>query len=184
MITLKNIFSKYQCGFRKSFSTQHALLVMLEKMKITRDRKGFCAAVLTGLSKAFDCICHDLLIAKLNAYGLERNTLKLIYDYLSNRSQKAKVGSSFGTYLDIVYGVPQGSTLGPLLFNIDLCDLLFENYSSDFANFADDTIPYECGHLFNEVIDNLEATTEKVFEWLSFYNLKANTSKCHLFVSP
>ena len=66
----KNIFSKYQCGFRKSFSTQHALLVMLEKMKITRDRKGFCAAILTDLSKAFDCICHDLLIAKLNAYGL------------------------------------------------------------------------------------------------------------------
>ena len=63
----KNIFSKYQCGFRKGFSTQHALLVLLEKMKIARDREGFCAAVLTDLSKAFDRICHDLLIAKLNA---------------------------------------------------------------------------------------------------------------------
>ena len=71
----KNIFSKYQCGFRKGFSSQHALL-MLEKMKITRDRKGFCVAVLTDLSKAFDSICHDLLIAKLNAYGLERNPPK------------------------------------------------------------------------------------------------------------
>ena len=180
----KNIFSKYQCGFRKGFSTQHALLVMLEKMKITRDRKGFCAAVLTDLSKAFDCICHYLLIAKLNAYGLDRNALKLVYDYLRNRSEKTKVGSSFSTYLDIVFGVPQGSILGPLLFSIDLCDLFFENYSSDFANFADDTTPYECGHSFNEVINNLEATTEKVFEWFSFSNLKANTSKCHLFVSP
>ena len=180
----KNFFSKYQCGFRKDFSTQHALLVMLEKMKIARDRKGFCAAVLTDLSKAFDCICHDLLIAMLNAYGLERNALKLVYDYLSNRSQKTKVGSSFSTYLDIVYSVPQGSILGPLLFNIDLCDLFFENYSSDFANFADDTTPYERGHSFNEAINNLETTTEKVFEWFSFNNLKANTSKCHLFVSP
>ena len=63
----KNIFSKYQCGFRKGFSIQHALLVMLEKMKITRDRQEFCAAVLTDFSKAFDCICHDLLIARLNA---------------------------------------------------------------------------------------------------------------------
>ena len=159
----KNIFSKHQCGFRKGFGTQHALLVMLEKMKITCNRKGFCAAVLKDLSKAFDCICHDLLIAKLNAYGLERNALKLAYDYLSNRSQKTKVGSSFSTYLDIAYGVPQGSILGPLLFNIDLCDLFFENYSSDFANFADDTTPYECGHSFNEVINNLEATTENFF---------------------
>ena len=67
----KNIFSKYQCGFRKGLNTQHALFVMLEKMKIARDRKRFCAAVLTDSSKAFGCICHDLLIAKLNAYGLE-----------------------------------------------------------------------------------------------------------------
>ena len=67
----KNIFSKYQCGFRKGFSTQHALLFMLEKIKIARDRKGFCAAVLTDLSKTFDSVCHSLLIAKFNAYGLE-----------------------------------------------------------------------------------------------------------------
>ena len=179
----KNIFSKYQCGFCKGFSTQHALLVMLEKMKITHDRKGFCAAVLTDMSKAFDCIFYDLLIAKLNAYGLKKNALKLVYDYVSNRSQKTKVGSSFSTYLDIVYGVPQGSILGPLLFNIDLCDLFFVNYSADFANFADDTTPYECVHSFNKVINNLETTTEKVFEWFSFNNLEANTLKCHLFVS-
>ena len=82
----KNIFPKYQCGSRKDLSTQHAFLVMLEKMKIARDRKGFCAAALTDLSEAFDCICHDLLIAKLNVYGLKQNALKLVYDYLSNRS--------------------------------------------------------------------------------------------------
>ena len=159
----KNIFSKYQCGFRKGFRTQHALLVMLEKMKIARVKKGFCAAVFTDLSKAFECICHDLLIAKLNAYGLEQNALKLAYDYLSNRSQKTKVGSSFSTYLDIVYGVPQGSIFGPLLFNIDIYDLFFENYSSDFTNFAYDTTPYECGHSFNDVTNNVETTTEIVF---------------------
>ena len=155
---------------------------MLEKRKITCNRKGFCAAVLTDLSKAFDCICHDLLIAKLNIYGLERNALKLVYDYVSNRSQKTKVGSSFSTYFDIFYGVPQGSIHGPLLFNIDLCDLFF--LKTTVANFADDTTPYECGHSFNEVIDNIETTTEKVFEWFSFNNLKANTSKYHLLVSP
>ena len=108
-----NIFSKNQCGFRKGFSTQHTLLVMIEKMKTARDNKQFCAAILTNLSKAFDCICHDLLIAKLNAYGVDQNALKLVYDYLSDRSRKIKVGSSFSDYLGIIYGVPQGSILGP-----------------------------------------------------------------------
>ena len=75
-------------------------------MKIARDNKEFCAAILTDLSKAFDYICHDLLIAKLNAYGFDRNALMLIYDYLSDRSQKAKVGYSFSAYSDIIYGVP------------------------------------------------------------------------------
>ena len=68
-------------------------------MKIARDNKEFCAAILTNLSKAFDCICHDLLISKLNAYRFDRNVLKLIYDYLIDRSQKTKVGSSFSAYL-------------------------------------------------------------------------------------
>ena len=105
----RNIFSKYQCGFCKGFSTQHALLVMTEKMEIARDNKEFCTAILTDLSKAFDCICHDLLIAKLNAYRFDRNALKLIHGYLSDRSQKTKVGSLFSAYLDIIYGVPQGN---------------------------------------------------------------------------
>ena len=150
-------------------------------MKITRDGKRFCAAFLKKLSKTSVCICHDLLIAKLNAYGLKQNALKRIYDYLRNRSQETKVSSSFSTYLDIVYSVCQGSVLGPLLSNIDLCDWFFENYSSEFANFA---TPYECGNSFKEVINNIETTTEKVLEWFSFNNLKANTSKCYLFISP
>ena len=98
--------------------------------------------------------------------------------------QKAKVGSSFSAYLDIIHGVPQGPILGPLLCNIGLCDLFLEEYSSDFTNFADDTNPYECRPTLNEVMKNLEITTEKMFEWFSFNNLKANASKCHLFLSP
>ena len=74
--------------------------------------------------------------------------------------------------------------LGPLLFNIDICDLFFKHYSTDFANFADDTTPYECGPTLNEFINNHEITTEKMSEWFSFNNLKASASKCHLFLSP
>ena len=80
---------------------------MIEKLKIAPDNKKFCAAILTDLSKAFDCICRHLLIAKLNAYGFDRNALKLIYDYLSDRSLKTKAGSSFRAYLDVIYGATQ-----------------------------------------------------------------------------
>ena len=134
---------------------------MIEKLKIAPGNKKFCAAILTDLSKAFDCICRDLLIAKLNAYGFDRNALKLIYDYLSDRSEKAKVGSLLSAYLDIVYGAPQGSILGSLLFNIDLCDLFFEDYSSDFANFVDDITSYDCGPTLNEVRITLKKLPKK-----------------------
>ena len=74
---------------------------MIEKIKASPDNKQFCAAILTDLSKTFDCTCYDLLIAKLIAYGFDKKLLKLIYDYLNGRSQKIKVGSSLSNKLDI-----------------------------------------------------------------------------------
>ena len=170
--------------FRKGFNTQNALLSMVEKMLLARDKKEVCGAILTDLSKAFDCISYDLLIAKLNAYGFDKNALNVIHNYLFGRSQKTKVGSSFSDLLDILYGVPQGSILGPLLFNVNLCDLFLCEYSSEFSNFADDTTPYECGKNYDEVINKLEDTIEKLFNWFQCNNFKANASKCNFFLSP
>ena len=125
-----------------------------------------------------------MLIAKLNAYGFDKKALKLIYDYLNGRSQKIKVGSSFSSELNISYGVPQGSILGPLLFNIDICDLFFVNITSDIANYADDITPYECDQHCDNLISNLELTVRKDFNWFEYNDLKANASKCHFFLSP
>ena len=183
-ITITNIFSKYHCGFGKGFSTEHAILVMIKKMKNALENNECCAVNLTYLSKAFHCIYHDLLIAKLNAYGFDRNALNFIYDFFSDRLQKSNVSSSVSAYLDIIYGVPQGSILEPLLFNIDLRDLLFEDYSSDFANDANNATSYESAPTLNEVMNNLEITPEKMFKWFSFNNLKVNALKYNLFLSP
>ena len=179
----ENIFSKFQCGFRKNFGTQHCLLLMIDKWKKAVDNNKVFGAILTDLSKAFDCICHDLLIAKLHAYGLSLPALKMIQDYLMNRKQRTKIGSSYSTWEEIISGVPQGSILGPLLFNIFLCDLFLEHEGYFFSNYADDTTPYVVGKNTTEVLENLTDITQKLFTWFASNQMKANPSKCHLLLS-
>ena len=134
----------YLCGYGKGYNTQQALVSLIEKWKKILDDKGFGGAVLMDLSKAFDTLNHELLIAKLHAYGFNRDSLKLINDYLSNRWQRTKINKSFSSWAELVQGVPQGSVLGPLLFNIYLNDLFYLAESTEVCNFADDTTFFTC----------------------------------------
>ena len=89
--------SPFLCGYRKGFNTQHALITLIEKWKLSLDKNGYAGAIIMDLSKAFDTINHDLLIAKLNAYGFEKNALILIKSYLDNRWQRTKINTSFSS---------------------------------------------------------------------------------------
>ena len=153
---------------------------MIDKWKKAVDNHKVFEALLTDLSKAFDCICHDFHTAKLNAYGLSLPACNLITDYLQNRNQRTKIGSIYSDWGDIISGVPQGSTLGPLLFNIFLCDLFLEDENNFFANYADDTTPYSTGSTTAEVLENLSGITEKLFTWFANNLMKSNDDKCDL----
>ena len=148
--------SKHLCGYHKGFNTQTALLSLIEKWKSILNKKGFSGAVLMDLSKVFDTINHELLIAKLDAYGYSKKSLEIILDYLSNRLQHVKINSTFSSWSEMTQDVPQGSVLDPLLFNIYLNDLFFLLDDIDICNFADDTTPNVCGMELKVVLDKLE----------------------------
>ena len=94
------IVSKHQCGFRQGHSAQHSLLLMVEKLKKSLDNRGVGGILLTDLSKAFDCLRYNLLIAKLAAYGFDQTSLCLIFSYLSGRTQRTKVNNAYSSYTD------------------------------------------------------------------------------------
>ena len=154
------IFSKYEYVFRKGYSTQQCLLDLLEKWKAALEVFG---TLLTDLSKVFDCLNHELLIAKLNAYGFTLPALKLVLDYLSDRKQGTIVRNSCITWFEIIFGVPQGSILGPLLFNVFLADLFFILSKIDIANYADDSTPYTSSNDVNALIKSLEEASRELF---------------------
>ena len=112
---------------------------MIEKWSQSLDSGGQAASDLTDISKAFDCIDHELLIAKSND-----SSLTFIYLYLSERKQRTKINLPFSCWAEILFVVPQGSILGPLLFNAYMCDLFFEVRDLQYASFVDDTTPYGC----------------------------------------
>ena len=153
---MEPFFSKQQCGFRKGYSTQYCLLSMLEKWKSAVDKGKYFGALLTDLSKAFDCISHELIPAKLHAYGFSLRALRLIRSYLTNRKQRTRVNSGYSSFV-----VPQGSIVGPLLFNIFFCDYFLIMKETSYASYADDNTPYVTAENLDEVITSLEEGSSK-----------------------
>ena len=156
---------------------------MIEKWKERLDSKGSFGALLTDPSKAFDCIPHGLMIAKFDAYEFDLKPLIFVFNYLRNRKQRVKINSSYSDWSDLLFGVPQGSTLRPLLFIIFICDLFYFEENVDIANYADDNTPYCASHYIQTTINTLHDSSAKLFDWFSKNTMKANVDKCHLLLS-
>ena len=180
---MNNHLSEYLCGFRAGYSTQYCLILMLEKWKKALDKREVAGALLTDLSKAFDCLNHELLIAKLDAYGFDYSSLSLIFSYLSGRKQRTKINNAYSTWSEITTGIPQGSIIGPLLFNIYLNDIFYFVNENSLTNYADDNTPYAIHKTTDNVINNLQNDTNILIKWFTNNYLKMNADKCHLLIT-
>ena len=133
--------------------------------------------MLIDLSKAFDCIVHDLLIAKLAAYGFSDTALRYIYSYLSNPKQCVRINNTYSSYQKIISGVPQGSILGPIFFNLSINDLFFFVSNVSLHNFADDNTLSAFAETILELIDILQSGSEIVIDWFKNNKMIVNPDK-------
>ena len=166
--------------FSERFQHTAWAIEIMDTCKNSLDKKGVVGALLMDLSKAFDCIDHELLIAKLSAYGFCNNALLMIYSYLTGRKQRVKVNGSFSTWRETFAGLPQGSVLGPLLLNIYITDLFLSVMDTAICNFADDTTIFAADCQLDSVLERLETDALVLSKWFPENFMKLNEGKCHL----
>ena len=170
------IQSKFISAYRSRYSSQHVLLRLIEEWRKCLDENKVVGAILMDLSKAFDCLPHDLLIAKLEVYELDRSALKLLLSYLNNRKQSVKVKGVRSILQAIKNGVPQGSILGPILFNIFLNDLHYV-LQSDLHNFADDNTISAISDTVSGLVNSLTDKANKAVDWFHVNKMIVNPEK-------
>ena len=172
------LFSTLFTGFRKNHNTQHSLLKMLELWKEALDQRKSVSAIFMDIFKAFDTLNHDLLLARLEAYGFSENSIGYIQNYLDNRLQRANVNNNFSLWKDIFSGVPQGSILSPLLFNIYINDIFLFVDNAQLCNYADDTTLYSVQENHKTNRDILNKNLLSLRKWFYDNYMVLNPGKC------
>ena len=169
-------------AYRKRYNTQHVLTRLVEEWRERLDNNYIVGAILMNLSKAFDCISHDLVIDKLAAYGLDDTTLQLIFSYLKNRKQCIRINNIYRSFKNIMTGIPQGSIVGPLLFDFSINELFFFIESSSIHNFADDNTLSARANKISDLINKLESDSNIAIEWFKMNQMIVNLDKFQAIV--
>ena len=179
--SLSNLIEKIPCNFiaayRKTYSSSHVVIRLIENWKKHLDNKKIVGTVLMDLSKTFDCMPHDLLIAKLHAYGFNKRSLIFLYSYLNRRKQSVKINDTESFFQILLSGVPQGSILAPILFNSFINDLSFFIKETEPANFPDDKTIYVDSKDMTELLEILQKECETAINGFKKNNMIVNPDR-------
>ena len=171
------ILNKLLCAYRKKYGCDHVIVKLVDAWKWALDKNQLAGAILMDLSKAFDCIPHALLICKLRAYGLSEGACKLMASYLTGRLQRVKISNCTSTWRIVTKGVPQGSRLGPDLFNIFMNDIFWVITICELANYADDNTLSKVENTVDALVNALRIDTVNALEWFIQNFMQANPHK-------
>ncbi len=177
------VLSALMSAYRKGYSCQYTLIKLYEDLRRVLYNGNVAGLLLMDLSKAFDCLPHDLLAAKLSAYGVCSDAVRLLINYLRGRKQRVKFGENTGEWMKTLKGVPQGSILGPSLFNLFLNDLIFALKHIALVNYADDNTLCAISDFFQDTIQKLVANGNIAIDWFTNNDIMANPSKFHFMTT-
>ena len=169
-----------QFGFRKKHSTNHALIEITETIRQALDNKNIACGIFVDLQKAFDTVNHDILISKLEHYGIRGTANNWFTSYLKDRSQFVSILGFDSETKNISHGVPQGSVLGPLLFLIYINDLHFSIKHSKVFHFADDTYLLNIGKSPKKMQKLINADLKILYKWLLANKISLNSDKTEI----
>ena len=181
-INKNNILYKYQFGFRKGFSTEHAILELTDYLRNAIDNKQYTCGIFLDFSKAFDTVNHSILLNKLEKYGIRGLPLQWFYSYLSDRAQFVQINNTKSDKLMMKCGIPQGSTLGPLLFLIYINDLANSSDILKFRIFADDTNIFYSSKNLDELQNVINNELSKVYTYCIANKLSINFTKTNYMI--
>ncbi|KXJ11565.1 RNA-directed DNA polymerase from mobile element jockey [Exaiptasia diaphana] len=178
----ESIFHDFTFAYRKYHGCAAALLTLTEHWREELDNRKVNAAVAIDLSKAFDCLPHELILEKLKFYGMNDKSVSLLQSYLTSRYQRVKLAQNFYTWMGVSAGVPQGSLLGPLLFNIFMNDLVFAIKNGRLINYADDSKLYLSHKDPIALQEGINQDLSNTTQWFQQNGMIANTDKYQAIV--
>ncbi len=182
-LSSKNILYMHQYGFRPGHSIIHPIIHLLNKCATSSSKADpeFTLAVLCDLSKAFDVINHDILLRKMNTYGIRGIANDWFRSYLSARQQFVEIDGIKSQMAPISIGVPQGSILGPLLYLVYVNDI-GNSCKGNILSFADDTTIYTSHSDLNELYIDANRQTNDLYQWFCSNKLSLNANKTKYIV--